>query len=531
MDLSYLTILVMIALPLISGFVLCFCKKFVVRWILWLEIVISLSGLIVLGWLGDRDILTGLSFMGEPITFSVSLTPVLLFAAVLFGLALIYLQHQVKNKKTIAQYQAVLISAALSAGVVAFFSGQFMIRYIALDIVGLAAALTVLGSFRDVSPLKDFILIFQVLRLGDLSLLASILLIYHYVGTLDIAEMITTASGLPPAVQTLVYFGFIFALLIKLAIWPFGIWLQKAHRNVDSVSFWISGVLTPALGYYLIYRIASFITGYAFFIDFTLILGFALMCLILLIDFLQLVEIDRFTRVSGLLSCFLLAAIAIGADTLMIGYLVGMVGYRLLLIYQEDRKCFMVETGLVVAPIILNVLVILLNYSVFNALTSTLWISFTLIVSTWDLWADRRELITGQLPMVELQLVEEDAGRDHLVVRRAQWLNKALEQDLFQNGVLQVSGFLGDIARWVNRNIEMRLDNFWSFLGEKLLLASETTWHTIEVGVAERTGEIMDDALKSLEAHERNVLKRSLRWDLAWIPLLLIVILVMLFMV
>ena len=531
MDLSYLMILVMIALPLISGVVLCFCKKTIVRWVLWLEIGFLLIGLGVLGWLGERHIYPGLSFVGEPITFSVSSTPVLLFAVVLFVLAVIYLQHQAAKKESIAKYQAVLISVALSSGVVAFFSGQFMIRYVALDIVGLAAALTVLSSFRDFSPLKDFILIFQVLRLGDLSLLSSILLIYHYAGTLDITEMIATASGLPLAAQTWVYFGFIFALLIKLAIWPFGIWLQKAHRNVNSMSFWISGILTPALGYYLLYRITPIITGYTFFIDFTLILGFTLICLLLLIDFLQLVEIDRFTRISGLSSCFLLIAVAIGADTYLVVYLVSLVVYRLVVVLQEELNSPAVEYGLFIIPIMLNGLLLVLNLPQFHPTVSVFWILFTLVVSTWDLWVDRREMFTEQVPILQFQTVSSGADREHLLVRIAQWLNMTLELDFFQNGVLRVSGFLGGIARWVNRNIEMRLDNFWSFLGDKLLLASETTWHTVEVGAAERTGEIMGDALKSLEAHERNVLKRSLRWDLAWIPLLLAVILVMLFVV
>jgi hypothetical protein len=40
---------------------------------------------------------------------------------------------------------------------------------------------------------------------------------------------------------------------------------------------------------------------------------------------------------------------------------------------------------------------------------------------------------------------------------------------------------------------------------------------------------MMDNALNALETYEQNVLKKALRWDLAWIPLLLVVILIMLF--
>jgi hypothetical protein len=58
---------------------------------------------------------------------------------------------------------------------------------------------------------------------------------------------------------------------------------------------------------------------------------------------------------------------------------------------------------------------------------------------------------------------------------------------------------------------------------------SEGTLRKVEEDATRSTTAVMGNALNSLADYEKNVLKKSLRWDLAWIPFLLVMILVMLF--
>ena len=103
-----------------------------------------------------------------------------------------------------------------------------MVRYIALDIVGLLAAATVLQAFSDEKGMRHFNFVFLVLRFGDLLLLAAILMLYSHANTLDITAMIEGAAELPLGLKTWVFIGFLLAVMVKLGASPFDGWARRA---------------------------------------------------------------------------------------------------------------------------------------------------------------------------------------------------------------------------------------------------------------------------------------------------------------
>jgi hypothetical protein len=416
----------------------------------------------------------------------------------------------------------------VSFGFIGFIRGQFMLRYIALDVVGLIAALSVLTSFSDSQPMKRFVTIFQILRLGDLSLLAAILLINYYAGTLNISQMISSALEMPLSAQMWVFWTFLFAILIKLAIWPFDLWLRSVRESEVGVSFWVSGLLMPSLGYYLLYRIMPIIASQDLFKYLTLLTSLGLLLVYFVFISLRLVKAERFTLVNGVFGCFLLGAVSFGAAPYLLYYLLGLISLRLVIALSGEKDVAGDAKWLIALAMILNVLFIFINFNHYPILFSLGWLMLTAFSGFW---------IKKQLSKTASETIELSSGLDKFseilsngsLSKSAQWLNRVLEIDLFTSGFSQISSHFLKLAEWFSNHIERRLDRGWAWVGEKLMLLSQGALNTLEVDPAIKTGELVNGAMKSLEAHEENVLKKTLRLDLAWIPFLLAVILILLF--
>ena len=523
------TLILIFAIPLVMVVLTLISKKAYHRWISLAGIGLVLVGMIALGLGGEVDIATPWAFLGEPITFSLSLTSIMLFGAALLVLGYLIMHQAEGDDDSMTRYQWGMVNLSISFGFVAFISGQFMLRYIALDIVGLLAALTVLSTFSATSGLKDFIVIFQILRLGDLSLLASILLINHFTGTLDISQMIIAAVEMPPGTRTWAYLGFLLAVLIKLAIFPFGFWLKRARQSAPRISFWISGVLLPVLGAYLLYRIIPIINSAVIFRHLTLISAVALAGLIILLTGLQEVKYDRFAHTGGILSCFLLAAAAFGGGQVLLYYLLGLILHRWLLLIDDETESPFLGLFVSLYPLLINGLFLLLNPGVFSMTFMVSWGIATAIMIVWELWMQRHPVLPKALPVQIANNILTDDLYGGVLVRAAGWLNKTIELGIFTHGLARMSDFFQSIAEWVYNNVEMGMEYMWIWLGRKLIQISEGTLRKVEVKSGQSTRHLMEEALHSLEVYEQKGSRKPLRWDLAWIPFLLVVILIMLF--
>ncbi len=555
LDFSSLLFLFILFIPLISGIFIVVYKRINVSQVILVEIGLIIASLISLAFLGEKTIFTALTFMREPIIFSVSNTSLLLYLGNVFALSVLIYRNSKLNRNPISHFQATLLNLSLIFGFVAFMSGQFMIRYIALDLIGLLVAIIVLNSFSDTASFKNFAIIFQVLRLGDLSLLASILLISQYSGTLDISQMIYIASNMRIGPRTWVFMGFLFAILIKLAVWPFDIWLRRAKKSGPGISFWISGFLMPSLGYYLLYRVIPIITSNAAFQYVLLLFGLIFFFFSLFITQLRSGSYDRFNRMGSVSSCFFLLA-ATFISTRYIGYyLLGLVVYRLLLLIQDDLKSPIMTKLILIFPILINGLYIGVNVGNLPILFSTVWLVLTGFMVCWDWKKCSTEQRQDEPISSEMILHVAEPRLGQKISNFAQWLNLNLEINLFSVGLVKLSelftkftqwlyqnleinvftlGFkklsktYNKISAWIRENVEEGFENAWLWISQKLVKISEEAFFRLELKTPEKSGELLDGAINSIKSYERNVLKKQLRWDLALIPLFLIVILVLL---
>jgi hypothetical protein len=556
MSVTLLVIAIIFLLPLFLAIVFGMTKMRNFERCLWIVVGLVILLLVVLLLWGHQSIDTDLFFMGERITFSISSTSIGLFLGILLVLIAMILYDLTSRQGQLNKYQSILISTSLSFAFVAFISGQFMIRFIALDIAGLFVALTVLNSLSNPKFYKSFSIIFLILRLGDLSLLSSILIINHFAGTLNISEMITAAAQMPLSSQFWAYSGFILAVWIKLGIWPFGVWIHHARRLTNNASFWISGFMMPSLGYYLLYRIVPMIEASEIFRYLSLSLGISLFFLILLIEYFGLMNDDRFKVMSSISGSLLLIVFPFSDSHHLIYYFLGLVIYRFLIWLSDGAHEKGLKSIARCLPLALNGIFLWLNYQHFSGWFTIGWVLLTLIWVIGDWIIEQRQLArkVSSVPIKNTQSLESSG--DDLISSFARWLNKTLEQDIlskafsgtflvqtaqwvnqkleigiFTNGIYRLGEFFGRMTSWVRKVVEDQLEKGWTWIGQELTTISESALSKAEVDAAYKTDAFVNDALKSLEIHEEKVLKKKLRWDLMWIPILMIILLIYLMVV
>jgi formate hydrogenlyase subunit 3/multisubunit Na+/H+ antiporter MnhD subunit len=127
---------------------------------------------------------------------------------------------------------------ALASGNVAFLSGHFLLRYGALELVGLFIAAAPLlqarnRGDRDSAAGVHAAWVYLLLRLGDAGLLTAILMLWTHTGTLEITPALAGSAALPIGVQAWVAGGFLLAVAVKIGLWPFHAWIHSEGRATD----------------------------------------------------------------------------------------------------------------------------------------------------------------------------------------------------------------------------------------------------------------------------------------------------------
>ncbi len=554
-DGSVFLIALIFSLPILVGFGLAFVdavmrKKFL--------LYLALSLLFSIFWVyrfGELEIITPLSFMVEEISISISNASLLIFFASLLSLiGMIFLHDDAKHQ--ISGITALLLCVSISFGFIAFISGQFMIRYIALDIVGLIAALMVLKSLKDQVTFRSFTLIFVILRFGDLSLLASILLLKSYTGTLNITDMLNTAVTLPLNVRLWVFAGFFLAVLVKTAVWPFVLWMRHAHKGSNGATFWVSGMLMPSLGYYLLYRIQPLIDSSGQIKTFVVLIGGGLILMTLLLDFLDHHSFDYFSLMGGLSGSFLFAASAFGPKDHLKYLIAALLLYRFMYYLQGKLFSSGFNKFVTLMFLIINTAFVVVSSDQLPLAFIFGWATFSLLVAVWGFLRDQRL----RLGDVRVRVIKTYLGDKslHWIEKGALWINKNLEIAIFTNGIYTLGRAFNDSARWINEKIEIGIftngfyrlsdvlegsagwlsdkveqgmERFWSWSGNTLMKISEGTFVKFEVEPSQKSEILLDNALNSLDKYEQNVLRKNLRLDLVWIPLFLLIIFVLILVV
>lgn len=180
-----------------------------------------------------------------------SLFLVLAISAILIILNPIYRDNQSNFSPTLAG----LALAALAAANAAFLAEHFLLRYAALEAAGLCVVGAALAFTRPEKNAWDRTkIVFLNLRLGDIGLLIAIFLMYSASGTFHISRNFSTAANLPGTFRILTGIGLTAAVWVKMAIWPMDRWADALSSIPTQARRWLTVILVPALGAYLLYR-------------------------------------------------------------------------------------------------------------------------------------------------------------------------------------------------------------------------------------------------------------------------------------
>ncbi len=480
------------------------------------------------------DIPLPLSFFNEPIFLSFSSTSQALFLALAIAL-LAMLLHQ---RPCISKWQAALLSVSLLAGFLAFFSGQFMIRYIALEVTGLCCALSVVNAGdKNNSRIKQFSLIFIMLRLGDLGLWAAILILQNRIGSLAISAMIEAAAALPQPDKLWVLGGFLFAVLVKCAIWPVGLWMQYASGKKDQWPRWISAFLMPALGLYLLYRIRPILQSQPLLQIGVAGLAAGLMLAPMISSALKWVTIQRFTLLNSLASALAIYLAAYGDSPTLRTYFLGLIGFRLIVWFEDQLPGFARPWA---APVGLILLHAAIAPQILRSPTGAM-IGLAILALLTTLWAAAFKKSPPRQPAPPPRWIETSLekirvwenklwpGLTNILITTADSLYRWIELDLFTKGFTKVSRGIVKAADWLQETIENGLEKSWQELGRKVQRLSKTALNQLEDPQGERSQAVTSAVLNSLENGSQRRQRKSFRWDLVWIPLFLLIILIFLF--
>jgi hypothetical protein len=489
--------------------------------------VISLC-LLYLSAAGKFTVSTPVDFMGEPLWFSFSRTPSLLFLAAVLTLWVLLFAGK-KDKIRLLRWDAVLLAFALSFGCAAFFSGQFLMRYISLEFVGLIAALSTIGWGEDLISLARFNIVFILLRLGDLSLLISILILWRDSGTLNIEDMIAAAVEFSPDRQIWIIAGVLAAAAIKLAVWPFWSWLRCAEEKKQHLSYWISAILVPSLGMYLLYRFVPIIKSQAVYQTSLAIGGLVLVSIPVFLHLADRARFSQYLIISSILGAMYLFGAAAGSTGVLVLYAWGMIIFRLILIFQNRGDIRIPRVGSLFLLLLVFALPGFLLFQEASTGFSAGWAlsAAVIVVGLMGLDLISPDHAALQSPNKNNRMASRKESRAespaNISTRRMDWKpgGTALKQ---KGSGLPVT--FSQAAAWLYSHVEQTFDQQWRGFENLLMRFSTFTLSTIEQSGSDKANSLIRSLVDRIGNQEKRIMENPFRWALIWIPLMLAVVLI-----
>jgi hypothetical protein len=510
---------------------------------------------------GDFELHTNLSFFSEPITLSFSRTPNIFYLIVIIALGLKIFETNHEPNENLLRVHNLILGVSLAFGFIAFFSGQFMIRYIALEMVGLMVALTALDSVSNLKAYTRFAAVFLILRLGDIGLWSSILILQNHTGNLNISEMITTATALPLPSRTWVLAGFLFAVLIKTAAWPLGLWLQFIETKKKSFVLWVPRILMPSLGLYLLYRIRPILQSHPAFGQVIALTVLILTVALVFSHLLGWVHINRrlffFTITTGMA---IYLSTLISSKTLSYYLWISTI-LRLPSILKINLRKPWFQITSAAAFLSLNAVYAVVIWPGHPPIVLAGWIFLTLISGLWYGLSSTKSQKTAKTITSDSKAIpfSDHAQIDRLLrifpnavhkaitrfsqrfeinfinhafpffsrafTQSASFAKKHFENNLEQLWQSCVSAVV-KISEGTFAIIESSFDGLWDTTSDGIIKLSESTLGQIEEGGSKRTASIIEKVMRRLNTQDEKTAMKSFRWDLIWIPVFLVIVLI-----
>jgi len=517
--------------PLLSGILFAVVKKQQINSLFRVLLSVLILCLLYLSTAGDFAVSTPLAFMAEPLWFSFSRTPAVFFLAAVLTLWVLLFAGK-KDEARLFRWEAVLLTFSLAFGCAAFFSGQFLMRYISLEFIGLIAALSTLAWGEELISLARFNNVFILLRLGDLSLLISILLLWVDSGTLNIEDMIKAAVELPTDRKTWILAGVLVAAAIKLAVWPFRAWLRCAEERKQRLTYWISAILVPSLGMYLLYRFVPIIKSQAVYQTALAVGGLALLSIPLFFDLADRDQVSPFLVISSVMGAMYLFSAASGSSGVLILYAWGFIIFRLILIFQNRGDIHIPQVGSLFLLLMVFALpgFFLIREASYGFLLGWAWSAFIIAVGLIRLGLFSPDQPERRARREGNQIGPRKGSRAEIPANKlAPWTDgkpgtKGIKKR--SNGLL---GNLSQAPAWLYSHVEQAFDQQWRGFEGLLMRVSTFTLSTIEQAGSDRANSLIRDLVDRIGEQEKRIMENPFRWALLWIPLMLAVVLIVIF--
>jgi NADH-quinone oxidoreductase subunit M len=174
-----------------------------------------------LPWIPNMQISFSLELSWLSITFL--LTEVLATLA-----AMIYSLGEKDGEKNSNTYYALLLLFSLGMSGTTLADDVFLF-YIFWELMLVASVLLILGWGHGEKRFRVALKYFIITHLGSLMVLVCLITLYVNFGTASLSELVLHASTLPINMQVFLTAFFIIGFCVKMAIFPFHIWLPDAH--------------------------------------------------------------------------------------------------------------------------------------------------------------------------------------------------------------------------------------------------------------------------------------------------------------
>ena len=187
----------------------------------------------------------GIIFERSPLVLVV-LTSIALFFVVL---------HDRRHPQVSSSIQTSLMLFSYAFAVTAIVADHLILRFVALEFVGLCVIGTVLASphngTSNWNKVRNIILNF---KFGDVCFMVAIFLMQANSGTFNINQNFDLAAEWPQPNQAIITSCLLAVVWVKLSIWPLDWWAKALSSLPSFLRTWYADLLLPVLGVYLLYR-------------------------------------------------------------------------------------------------------------------------------------------------------------------------------------------------------------------------------------------------------------------------------------
>jgi NADH-quinone oxidoreductase subunit L len=174
-------------------------------------------------------------------------------ATVVGSLAVIFSMEYMRGEAQLGRYYAlVLLFIGSMAGLV--FTGSFLFLFVFWEITALCSYALISFYNDDPKAVAGGLKALIITQVGGAGLLAGALVAYAYTGSFDIRVFLENPHALPPAMLSMMAFGFLIAAAAKSAQVPFQTWLPDAMEAPTPVSALIHAATMVNAGVYLLAR-------------------------------------------------------------------------------------------------------------------------------------------------------------------------------------------------------------------------------------------------------------------------------------